>query len=130
MLTKQEIIIQSLVLKRFFTTQQEIIIQPLLYCTFRQHNRNNNTVIGENALSDNSTGSANTAIGFNTLTTNTTGSENTAVDYLLMLLHQPDKCYCYRCNAVVNASNKVRIGNSNVTLLKDRLTGRLAVTYG
>src|SRR5437870_5745782 len=39
---------------------------------------NNNTVLGDDALLNNTTGFDNTAVGFNALLSNTTGSENAA----------------------------------------------------
>src|SRR6476659_7899550 len=41
----------------------------------------NNTVLGEDALLNNTTGFENTAVGFNALLSNTTGLQNTAMGF-------------------------------------------------
>ena len=45
---------------------------------------NQNTVLGDDALLNNTTGDSNTAIGFNALFSNTTGNSNTAVGYIAL----------------------------------------------
>src|SRR6266446_9963437 len=45
---------------------------------------NNNTVLGDDALGSNTTGSRNTAVGFNALLNNTTSTGNTAVGWLAL----------------------------------------------
>ena len=46
---------------------------------------NNNTVLGDDALLNNTTGFENTAVGFNALLSNTTGLQNTAIGFSALL---------------------------------------------
>jgi Chaperone of endosialidase len=85
-----------------------------------------NAVNGFAALESNSTGDGNTANGDGALLSNTTGSYNTAIG------HQADvgagdltNATAIGAGAVVNTSNKVRIGNSNVTVIE----GQVAFTF-
>jgi hypothetical protein len=64
-----------------------------------------NTAVGGIALYNNRTGSFNTGIGYNTTLTRDSFSNATAIGY----------------GAVVNASNKVRIGNSAVTAIEGQV---------
>jgi len=65
----------------------------------------NNTALGEFALSSNSIGSGNTAVGSGANVSSGILTNATAIGY----------------NAVVNASNKVRIGNSAVTVIEGQV---------
>jgi hypothetical protein len=79
----------------------------------------NNTASGYGALQSNTIGSYNTATGNSALVSNTTGSYNTAIGY------SADVFSGYFTNAtaigygaVVDASNKIRLGNSSVTVIE------------
>ena len=81
-----------------------------------------NTAIGADALRFNTTGSGNTAIGSSALAINTTGSRNTANGF------GADVSFGNLINAtaigaktVVNASNKIRLGNSLVTVIEGQV---------
>jgi hypothetical protein len=78
-----------------------------------------NTAIGYNSLASNYTASFNTAIGFGTLHTNTIGLYNTALgsgaDVSLVNL---TNATAIGHNALVNASNKIRLGDPFVTVLE------------
>jgi len=85
-----------------------------------------NTVNGFAALEFNSTGDFNTANGGGALISNYTGSYNTAIG------HQADvgardltNATAIGAGAVVDASNKVRIGNTAVTVIE----GQVAYTF-
>ena len=75
-----------------------------------------NTASGVASLSANTTGDFNTATGRNTLITNTTGSNNTAIgngaDVASAAL---TNATAIGNGAVVNASNKIQLGNTSVT---------------
>src|SRR5215813_648409 len=66
---------------------------------------NLNTANGGDALLNNTEGVSNTAIGHNALSTNTTGGFNTAIGN----------------GAIVNNSNKIRLGNTQVTVLESQV---------
>ncbi len=91
------------------------------------HNNNmgvSNTASGYLALFYNTTGSENTAIGNEALFYNTTGSENTAIGF------RADASNLFNATAigaraVVNASNKIRLGNAAVTVIE----GQVPFTY-
>lgn len=79
---------------------------------------NDNTANGGHTLSYNTTGSANTANGAYTLLSNTTGSKNTGLGYLADVAYDNlNNATAIGYNAKVNASNKVVIGNSDVTVI-------------
>lgn len=82
-----------------------------------------NTACGIGALQSNNTGSYNTAVGTEALWQNTTGTYNTAIGYHADL---PSGTFFTNAtaigyNAIVNASNKVRIGNANVTVIEGQV---------
>ena len=86
----------------------------------------NNTAIGSNALGLNTIGSSNTAIGPRALFNVVSGNLNTAIG------HGADvssgtlvNATAIGANAVVNASNKVRIGDNKVT----KIEGKVAFTF-
>jgi len=103
----------------------------------------NNTATGYAALLDNTTGTGNSAYGFDALYNNTTGGQNTAMgysagnsyvagDHNTFLGYNTDAGSNGLTNstaignaASVNASNKVRIGNSAVTVIE----GQVAYTF-
>ncbi|WP_428659777.1 tail fiber domain-containing protein [Runella sp.] len=97
---------------------------------------NFNSALGYQALSGNDTGRYNTALGMNALYSNTSGNTNIALGYSAgsgittgsdntFLGHNADassgtisNAMALGYNAVVNVSNKVRIGNSAVTVIE------------
>ncbi|SFZ94600.1 Chaperone of endosialidase [Flaviramulus basaltis] len=80
---------------------------------------NENVAIGYDALRDNISGSNNTAIGKNALNSNTTGIRNTAIGYNSDVVSSGlENATAIGYDAIVNASNKVRIGNTAVTVVE------------
>jgi hypothetical protein len=80
-----------------------------------------NTALGTTSLNNN-TGNYNTGVGYKTLTTNQTGSNNTAVGYQADVLSSNlTNATAIGSNTVVNASNKVRIGDANVTVIEGQV---------
>jgi len=80
---------------------------------------NFNTVNGAWSLFLNQTGNYNTAIGYYTLLNNSTGSNNTTLGAMSDLsMDNLTNATAIGYGAVVNASNKVRIGNSYVTVVE------------
>lgn len=82
-----------------------------------------NTAIGFWALPRNSTGSRNVAVGYESLTGNTTGSNNTAVGYRAGVTTGSSftNATALGNGAIVDASNKVRIGNAAVTMIEGQV---------
>src|SRR2546428_342322 len=81
-----------------------------------------NTAIGLQALFSNTTGIQNTASGLNALEHNTTGNDNTGIG------HDADVSVGNLTNAtvigqgaIVNASNKIRLGNGFVTVIEGQV---------
>ncbi len=75
-----------------------------------------NTASGYAALGSNTTGSYNTTVGYNSLYQNTTGIGNTALgNYANVSTGNLSNATVIGYTAVVDASNKVRIGNTSVT---------------
>lgn len=75
-----------------------------------------NTATGTGALVSNTSGSLNTASGGNALQTNTIGSLNTAIGYLAdVSTNALANATAIGANATVNASNKIQLGDVNVT---------------
>ncbi|THU37046.1 hypothetical protein FAM09_19010 [Niastella caeni] len=80
---------------------------------------NTNVANGSGALYVNSTGSLNTAVGGLALYNNRTGSYNTGIGYNTSLTRDSfSNATAIGYGAIVNASNKVRIGNSAVTSIE------------
>jgi len=72
--------------------------------------------VGQSALTSNTTGYQNTAVGYCALYYNTTGSTNTAIGYGAdVSTGGLTNATAIGYMALVDASNKVRIGNSSVT---------------
>jgi len=95
----------------------------------------NNTASGASALINNTTGSLNTAIGIEALNNNGTGGSNTAIGALANVCNfcgNLTNATAIGANAVVDASNKIRLGNTNVTLVETsgniKANGQFAVT--
>lgn len=83
---------------------------------------NNNVACGHSTLSLNTMGGHNTAIGFDALRSNTTGARNTGVGATAnvstgTLYNATALGY----GAIVNANNKVRIGNTAVTVIEGQV---------
>jgi hypothetical protein len=79
----------------------------------------NNTATGVNALVFNLNGTNNTASGYNALRTNTWGSNDTAIGASADV--SSDGIFnatAIGAGAVVNASNKIRLGNTAVTVVE------------
>ncbi len=77
-----------------------------------------NTADGVRALYSNTTGSSNTANGFNALYTNTTGNFNTTLGYYSdVSTSNLNNSMALGYFAAVNASDKVQVGNTNVTVI-------------
>ena len=79
---------------------------------------NNNTANGVNALGSTG-GSRNTASGVNALLDNTTGSDNTAIGYRANVTSGDlSNATAIGANATVDASNKIRLGDTNVSVIE------------
>ena len=78
-----------------------------------------NTASGVSALRNNTTGSYNTASGADALRNNTTGSFNTAIGAQADIYTRDlTNATAIGANAIVNASNKIRLGDDNVSVLE------------
>lgn len=79
----------------------------------------NNSGLGYRTLFSNTTGSDNTAIGYNAGVTITTGSNNTLVGSSAdVSSNNLSNATAIGANAIVDASNKIQLGDSNVTLVE------------
>lgn len=84
---------------------------------FFSETTDNNVAIGGAALNNNQ-GSNNTALGTDALLVNTTGSNNVAIGYKAdVSTGNLTNATAIGTNAIVNASNKVQIGDTSVTTL-------------
>ncbi len=82
-----------------------------------------NTACGFYSLYNNTTGSYNTASGYSSLYSNTTGSENTALGFNANVVFDTlFNATAIGYGALVNKSNKVRIGNTIVTSIEGQVT--------
>ena len=80
-----------------------------------------NTATGEDALRANTTGFNNTAVGVNALDKNTTGNDNTAVGFEAGVSAVGlTNATAIGTNAVVDASNKIRLGDDSVTVVETK----------
>jgi hypothetical protein len=78
----------------------------------------NNTANGRSSLYNNTTGYENTANGSNALRSNTTGFYNTALGfYANVATSGLTNATAIGANATVNASNKIQLGDANVTAI-------------
>jgi hypothetical protein len=83
---------------------------------------NFNTATGFDALFSNTKGNANTAIGDNALKSNTTGNTNTAIGAGAdVSFGEVVNATAIGQGAIVNASNKVRLGNDSVTVIEGQV---------
>jgi trimeric autotransporter adhesin len=81
-----------------------------------------NTASGANVLSSNTTGGVNTAIGVDALANNITGSSNTAIGFLAdVSAGNLTNATAIGQGDVVNASNKIRLGNTAVTVIEGQV---------
>jgi hypothetical protein len=80
---------------------------------------NFNTASGRFALFNNTSGIENTASGSGALITNSTGSDNTAIGTNADVVSGDlNNATAIGAGAIVDASNKVRLGNSSVTVIE------------
>src|SRR5262249_32354224 len=88
---------------------------------------NSNTATGVDALTLNTTGGSNTTTGANALFSNTTGRENTAIRARAGVsgIRTLTNATAIGSFAVVDASNKVRLGDTRVTVIE----GQVAFTF-
>jgi hypothetical protein len=85
-----------------------------------------NTAIGNTALVFNTTGCTNTAIGADALFNNTTGDFNTAIGWAAdVSAGNLTNATAIGAQATVNANNKIRLGNTAVTVIE----GQVAFTF-
>src|SRR5712692_6470032 len=90
------------------------------------NNGDGNTGSGLGALQRNTGGSNNTAIGVDALFSNTTGGQNTAIgNGADVSVGNLTNATVIGFNAIVNASNKIRLGNANVAVIE----GQVAYTF-
>lgn len=76
----------------------------------------NNTAVGRTSMVNTTSGSDNTALGTDALGVNTTGSENTAIGKgANVSVNNLSNATAIGSGAIVDASNKIRLGNNNVT---------------
>jgi trimeric autotransporter adhesin len=81
-----------------------------------------NTAVGVGALVNNTTGDANTAIGLDALNRNSTGSSNTAIgDNANVSDENLTNATAIGNGAIVDASNKIRLGNDQVTAIEGQV---------
>jgi trimeric autotransporter adhesin len=85
-----------------------------------------NTGEGGSALASNTTGGSNTALGVNALFSNTIGNFNTAVgNNADVSTNNLSNATAIGYGAIVNASDKIRLGNTTVTVIE----GQVAYTF-
>jgi hypothetical protein len=81
-----------------------------------------NTAMGKNALASNTAGDFNTAVGSAALSANTIGFNNTALGFAAdVSTNGLSNATAIGANAIVNASNKVRIGDTAVTVIEGQV---------
>ena len=91
---------------------------------FNNTTGNDNTATGGQALVFNTTGDFNTAVGTFALTSNTTGSNNTAIGAranVLVSAGNLTNATAIGAGAIVDVSNKVRLGNTAVTVIEGQV---------
>ena len=93
-----------------------------LNALFSNTTGNQNTANGHSALFSNTTGDGNTAVGLSALTSNTEGSQNTAIGYLAnVFTGNLTNATAIGAGAIVDASNKVRLGDARVTVIEGQV---------
>ncbi len=86
------------------------------YSLYSNTSGQHNTANGYYSMNSNTTGSNNTAIGYYSMHSSITGSENTALGFDADVSNgNLTNATAIGFNAIVDASNKVRIGNTSVT---------------
>jgi hypothetical protein len=81
-----------------------------------------NTASGVNALFHNTTGNVNTAVGLGALSNNITGSLNTAIGFVSNVSAADlINATAIGNGAIVDASNKIRLGNEDVTVIEGQV---------
>jgi hypothetical protein len=95
------------------------------YSLYSTNTGSQNTASGYYALQNNTTGFGNTASGYNAGSNNTTGIYNTFLGYQTNITSNFSNSTAIGNGAVVNASNKIRLGNNEVTVIE----GQVAYTY-
>jgi hypothetical protein len=86
----------------------------------------NNTAAGAFTLQNNIDGHNNTAVGGGALINNTTGDNNTAIGFTAdVASNNLTNATAIGAGAVVNASDKIRLGDTNVTVIE----GQVAYTF-
>jgi hypothetical protein len=89
---------------------------------FNNGTGNDNTACGALSLNFNISGNDNTGIGESALTSNTTGSNNTALGFMADVASgNLTNATALGFGAIVDASNKVRIGNGAVTVIEGQV---------
>ncbi|MDQ7063256.1 MAG: tail fiber domain-containing protein [candidate division KSB1 bacterium] len=90
-----------------------------------------NAATGDIALVNNTSGSENTAFGKDALSTNIAGNRNTAIGFGAdVSAENLTNATAIGANAVVDASNKMRLGDANVTLVETAATVSAAAFVG
>lgn len=85
-----------------------------------------NTAVGFISMVGTTTGTANTSLGVRSLTANSTGSNNTALGWIANVsTFNLNNATALGSGTIVNASNKVRLGNAAVTVVE----GQVAYTF-
>jgi len=89
---------------------------------FANTNGINNTALGSGSLLANSIGIQNTAVGTFSLLTNVGGNSNTAIGFFAdVSTANLTNATAIGEGAIVNASNKIRLGNSAVTVIEGQV---------
>jgi hypothetical protein len=101
-----------------------VLIAALIFslCLVGVAGAQGNTSLGTGALQNNTTGNSNTAIGVGALGINTTGDFNTAIGAgATVFAVNLTNATAIGQGAIVNADNKVRLGNTSVTVIEGQV---------
>jgi hypothetical protein len=85
------------------------------------NNGDGNNAIGNNALSLNTTGNFNVGFGYRSMISNITGSYNTGLGSLTDVSGTVNNASAVGYNAIVNTSDKIRLGDASVTIIETAL---------
>jgi len=88
---------------------------------YSSHNASYNSAVGPYSLYYNTSGTGNTAMGYFSMWGNTTGNYNTGIGYDASVTDGVTNATAIGNGAFTNASNKVRIGNSAVTVIEGQV---------
>lgn len=81
-----------------------------------------NTTSGSYSMFSNTFGSFNTAMGYEALRVNVSGNYNTAIGYRANVsANNLNNAIAIGANTIVDASNKVRIGNTDITVIEGQV---------